>query len=186
MPKEHKKTKEPRGEEEKEKVLKDVEEEIVVEQEKEILDMNKKAEEYLEGWKRTQAEFENYRKMQLQSQKDLVKYSTQNVIMQIIPVLDNFHMSTDHIPEDQKTNSWVTGIMYIQKQLENVLSENGVEEIAPKIGENFDPVFHEAIEDKECMHCDSGEKFQNKIKSVMMKGYKVGERVIRSARVVVE
>ena len=154
-------------------------------------DFEKQAQENLAGWKRTQADFENYKKMQAESQKDLLKYATQNIILQIIPVLDNFQMSTAHIPEEQKDGGWVTGIMYIQKQLETVLTENGVEEIAPKVGDNFDPVFHEAIADKacECDHCDcekEKEKFKNKIKIVMMKGYKIGDKVIRAARVAVE
>lgn len=171
--------------------LKDIEEEIVVEQEKEISDIHERAEEYLDGWKRTQAEFENYKKMQLQSQKDLLRYSTQNIVLQILPVIDNFHASTDHIPEDQKENPWVKGIMYIQKQLEDVLTENGVDEIAVKEGDNFDPIFHEAIEDKHCDNCgDCGcekkPEYKNKIKKVLTKGYKIGEKVIRPARVVVE
>jgi molecular chaperone GrpE len=187
MEKAHKKKKEVKSDEIVEKKdLKDVEEEIVVDQEKEILEMKTKAEEYLDGWKRTQAEFENYRKMQAESQKDLIRYAAQSVILQIIPVLDNFHMSTDHIPEDQKSGGWVVGIMHIQKQLENVLSDNGVEEIPAKVGDTFDPALHEAIEDKECLHCEGEKKFENKIKKIAMKGYRIGERVIRPARVVVE
>ena len=156
-------------------------------------DFEKQAKENLAGWKRTQADFENYKRMQAESQKDLLKYATQNIILQIIPVLDNFQMSTAHIPEDQKDGGWVTGIMYIQKQLEAVLIENGIEEISPKVGDTFDPVFHEAIADKACGcdHCDCDkekekEKFKNKIKPVMMKGYKIGDKVIRAARVVAE
>ncbi|MEI7621238.1 MAG: nucleotide exchange factor GrpE [Candidatus Moraniibacteriota bacterium] len=164
-------------------------EDNVVEDEVSVL--KKQVQENLENWKRAQADFENYKKMQADSQKDLLKYATQNIILQIIPVLDNFQMSTGHIPEDQKDGGWVTGIMYIQKQLESVLTENGVTEIAPKVGDNFDPALHEAIEDKHCgcEHCDCEEekpKFQNKIKTVMMKGYKIGDRVVRAARVVVE
>jgi len=157
----------------------------------EVSVFKKQAQENLDKWKRAQADFENYKKMQAESQKDLLKYATQNIILQIIPVLDNFHMSTEHIPQDQKDNGWVTGIMYIQKQLETVLAENGVEEIAPKVGDSFDPVFHEAIADKQC-GCDhydcekEKEKFKNKIKKVMMKGYKIGDKVIRPARVVAE
>ncbi|EKE19187.1 MAG: hypothetical protein ACD_9C00101G0002 [uncultured bacterium] len=181
MSKEHKKkTTAP------EKDLKDIEEEIVVEQESEIAQLEKKALENLDGWQRCQAEFENYKKRSAESQKDLIKYSTQNVVLQILPVIDNFQASTAHIPEDQKENPWVTGIMYIQKQLENVLAENGVDEIAVKIGDTFDPIFHEAIEDKECLHCEGGHVYQNKIKNVLTKGYKIGEKVIRPARVVVE
>lgn len=180
-------------------------EEIVVEQDlptgqagSEIEVLAKKAAENLDGWQRCQADFDNYKKRSSESQKDLIKYATQNVVLQILPVIDNFHSSTDHIPEDQKENPWVTGIMYIQKQLENVLSENGVEEIAVKVGDNFDPIYHEAIEDKECASCKVDHKYHNKIKQVLTKGYKIGparnashsdaggEKVIRAARVVVE
>jgi molecular chaperone GrpE len=181
-------TKKPKHEESKEteKDIKDIEEEIVVEQENELAVAQKKAEEYLQGWQRCQAEFENYKKRSSESQKDMVKYATQNVILQIIPVIDNFNSSTAHVPEDQKENPWVTGIMYIQKQLENVLTENGIEEISVKEGDNFDPIYHEAIEDKECTHCKREKKFENKIKRVLQKGYKIGDRVIRVARVIVE
>lgn len=171
---------------EPEKEIKDIEEEIVVEQESEIEQLAKKAAENLDGWQRCQADFENYKKRSSESQKDLVKYATQSIILEILPVIDNFHASTDHIPAEQKDNSWVTGIMYIQKQLENIVTENGVEEIEVKVGGNFDPIYHEAIEDKECVDCKVDHKYKNKIKKVLTKGYKIGDRVIRAARVVVE
>ncbi len=162
-------------------------EEIEEETKPETEDVETKAAEYLDGWKRCQADFENYKKRQADSQKDLLRYSTQNVIMQILPVVDNFHASTDHIPEAQKNDPWVVGIMHIQKQLEQVLSDNGVEEIDVKVGDNFDPGMHEAVEDMECKSCKSKDyKFQNKIKRVAVKGYKMGDRVIRAARVIVE
>ncbi|HBI34027.1 MAG TPA: nucleotide exchange factor GrpE [Candidatus Moranbacteria bacterium] len=152
----------------------------------EFAEIKKKANENLEGWQRCQADFENYKKRSADSQKDLIKYATQSIILEILPVIDNFHASTDHIPEDQKENSWVTGIMYIQKQLENIVTENGVEEIEVKIGDSFDPVYHEAIEDHECVDCKVDHKYKNKVKKVLTKGYKIGEKVIRAARVVVE
>ncbi|EKE11719.1 MAG: GrpE protein [uncultured bacterium] len=141
----------------------------------------------LDGWKRCQADFENYKKRQVESQKDLLRYSTQNIVLQILPVIDNFQSSTAHIPEDQKDNPWVTGIMYIQKQLEQVLSDNGVMECEVRIGDNFDPAKHEAVEDKECA-CEKGEEkeFKNKIKQVVVRGYMIGDKVIRPARVIVE
>lgn len=145
------------------------------------------AMEYLNGWKRCQADFENFKKRQADSQKDLIRYSTQSIILQVLPVIDNFHASTDHIPEDQKNNPWVTGIMYIQKQLEQVLADNGVEEMKIEKGDNFDPAQHEAVEDKECKSCKSKDyKFQNKIKKVLTRGYRINDKVIRAARVIVE
>ncbi|TSD00219.1 MAG: chaperone GrpE [Parcubacteria group bacterium Athens0714_25] len=148
-----------------------------------------KENEYLDGWKRCQADFENYKKRQEESRKDLLRYSTENIVMQIIPVLDNFQSATAHIPEDQSESAWVQGIMYIQKQLESVLKENGVNEIEVKTGDNFDTKFHEAAQEKECQcaKCDcEKEKFKNKISKIILKGYKIEDKVIRPARVVVE
>ncbi|MDP1619977.1 MAG: nucleotide exchange factor GrpE [Candidatus Moranbacteria bacterium] len=148
--------------------------------------MGKEAE-YLDGWKRCQADFENYKKRQAESQKDLIRYSTQNIVLQILPVIDNFHSATGHIPENQKEDPWVTGIMYIQKQLEQVLTDNGVTEMETKAGDNFDPARHEAVEDRECKSCKSKDyKFQNKIKRIVARGYRMGDKVVRPARVIVE
>lgn len=167
--------------------------------EEEKMETLKAAKKYLEmemaldGWRRSLAEFENYKKMQAESQKDRTRYATENIVMQIIPVIDNFQTSTSHIPEDQKDNPWVTGIMYIQKQLENVLAENGVEEINLKVGDNFDTKYCEAVSDNCCHNekcqdgkCEEKKKFKNRIKRLILKGYKIGDKVIRAARVVVE
>ena len=165
---------------------KDVEEEMVVEQGKNAEELEKKAEEYLDGWKRCQADFENYKKIQGESQKDMMRYAIQGIVLQILPVLDNFQAAVGHIPVDQKDGPWVQGIMYIQKQLEGVLLENGVEEIGAEPGENFDPKFHEAVEDAGCKTCKRDKRYENKIIKVISKGYKMGDRVIRPVRVVVE
>lgn len=163
--------------------------------EEEKMETLKAAKRYLEmemaldGWKRSLAEFENYKKMQAESQKDRIRYATENIVMQIIPVIDNFHTSTAHIPKEQKDDPWVTGIMYIQKQLESVLTENGIEEINLKEGDNFDTKFCEAVLDNKCCNdekCEKKEKYKNKIKQIILRGYKIGEKVIRPARVIVE
>lgn len=162
--------------------------------EEEKMETLKEAKKYLEmqlamdGWKRSLAEFENYKKMQAENQKDRIRYATENIVLQIIPVIDNFQVSIDHIPEDQKDGGWVQGIMYIQKQLENVLTENGVTEIDLKVGDNFDTKFCEAVLDNCCdkKECEAKKKYKNKIKKVILKGYKIGDKVIRPMRVVVE
>jgi molecular chaperone GrpE len=70
--------------------------------------------------------------------------------------------------------------------LENVLRENGVEEIEVKIGDKFETEIHEAVEDKNCSDCKNKKKFENKIKKVILKGYRIGDKIVRPARVVVE
>lgn len=136
----------------------------------------------LAGWKRCQADFENYKKRQTELQWELAKYSGLNLIMQILPVLDNFHAATDHIPQDQKDNQWVMGIMYIQKQLEKILEDNGVKEIKTEPGDMFDPKIHEAVHNSN----QEGDKDgQHKIAKVVLKGYRMEGKVIRAARVIV-
>lgn len=142
-----------------------------------------KAQEYLDGWKRSQADFENYRKRQAEEKKDLIAYGNINLILDILPVIDNFYASTGHIPEDQKDSPWVTGIMHIRKQLEQVLADKGVSEIPVKSGDEFDPEIHEAIEDKSDKKT---EELKNIVKTVVQKGYKMDSRIIRPARVIVE
>jgi len=144
------------------------------------INFKKQLQEYLDGWKHCQADFENYRKQQVESQKNTIKYSTENIVMQILPVLDNFQASMKHIPKEQKDNTWVQGITHIQKQLETVLNDNGVEEIKIKEGDDFNPEIHEAIES------DSNNTNKLKIKKIILKGYKIEDKIIRPARIVVE
>jgi molecular chaperone GrpE len=140
-----------------------------------------KAEEYFNSWVRCQADFENYRKMQSQMQKDSLRYAISDIATQLFPVLDNFNASLDHVPEDEKKNPWVAGLTHIQRQLEQVLKDNGIETIEVKVGDDFDPQFHEAIgnhsEEKEIEH---------KISQIIQKGYKVGDRILRPAKVIVK
>jgi molecular chaperone GrpE len=76
--------------------------------------------------------------------------------------------------------------MHIQKQLENVLAENGVEEIMPAAGDEFDPMLHEAVEDGDKkQEISSKKEIENKIKKVLVRGYKMGDKVIRPSKVIV-
>jgi molecular chaperone GrpE len=149
-----------------------------------------KEEEYLLGWRRCMADFENYKKRQQENQKSIGEYLKEDSALQIIPVIDNFHSATEHIPEEQKNVPWVVGIMYIQKQLEDVLKENGVTEMDVKVGDEFDPNLHEAIaSDQKTVNSEQEKEEKensNKISRVVLKGYKLGEKVIRAARVIVE
>lgn len=137
-----------------------------------------KAEEYLTDLKRVQADFENYKKRQAESQKELGGYLIEKLILEIVPVLDNFRAATMHVPEEQKNSPWVTGIQYIEKQLEDVVKQNGVEVIEVKEGDTFDPSIHEAVSHE-------GEE-TGKITKVLQNGFRIGSKVIRPAKVSVK
>ena len=138
-----------------------------------------KEEEYLNDLKRLQADFDNYKKRQAEAEKSLKDFLIQGLVLDIIPVLDNFNAATAHVPEDQKSSPWVMGIQYIEKQLSDVLAERGVQAVVPTIGEAFDPSKHEAIESV----TPEGEEAKNIISQVKQKGYQLGERIIRPAKV---
>ena len=145
---------------------------------KEYLEMKEASERY----KRLAADFENYKKRQAEERQDMIAFSNMNLIAEIIPVLDNFHASTDHIPPDQKENAWVVGIMHIQKQLEKVLEDNGVVEMAVRMGDEFDPATMEALQNVD----ERKEECKNIVSKIVQKGYKMGGRIVRASRVIVE
>ena len=156
------------------------------------------AKEYLNVLQRVQADFENYKKRQQDMQKQLGGYLIEKLVLDIIPVLDNFRSATQHVPLEQKDNAWVVGIQYIEKQLETVLTDNGMQTIEVKEGETFDPKIHEAISKEQSavmseqkVEENEEDKPAEKIKGhtvtkVVQKGYKFGNRVIRAAKVIVK
>jgi len=145
-----------------------------------------KEEEYLNDLKRLQADFDNYKKRQAEAEKSLKGYLIEGLVLDIIPVLDNFQVATNHVPDTEKSSPWVVGIQYIEKQLETVLTENGMSLIEPTPGETFDPSKHEAIEKEgEQKEFAEGEEIKEVISKVYQKGYQLGGRVIRPAKVAI-
>lgn len=146
----------------------------------------------LDGWKRCMADFDNYRKRQEASQKEMGRYLVERLILDLIPVLDNFHAAATHVPEETKDSPWVTGIGYIGKQFEDVLTQNGVTLIEPKEGDDFNPAKHEAIASSDAN--DEGEDASaeatvdqaHMIAKVHRKGYMMGDKVISAAKVTVK
>lgn len=184
-----KKQQEPEVEEPGEERI-EAEEPTPVDEELTGIDWQAKSEEYLTDLKRAQADFENYKKRQQESQKDLKGLLIEKLVLDIIPVLDNFRSATQHVPEEQKESPWVVGIQYIEKQLETVLTDNGMQTIEVKEGDEFDPSIHEAVSKAESPEpvegAEKGKIEQHKIAKVIQKGYKFGDRVIRPAKVIVK
>lgn len=137
-----------------------------------------KEKSYLDDLLRLQADFDNYKRRQGEAEKSLKEYLIQGLVLDLIPVLDNFNAATAHVPESDKSSPWVIGIQYIEKQLADVLAERGVQALVPNIGDTFDPSKHEALES------EAGEP-ENTIAKVLQKGYQLGDRVIRPAKVAI-
>lgn len=142
-------------------------------------DWETKAREYLSGWQRALADYDNFKKNSEKSREEMVKFASAGLILDLLPVLDNFKTAVKHIPEDQQNLDWVVGVRHIQKMLTDVLRNNGVEEIRT-VGEKFNPELHEALEQK----CDGGCK-DHEILEEVQAGYLLNGKVLNPAKVVV-
>jgi len=162
------------------------------------------AQKYLENhnsvekWQRAIADFENYKRQTAKQNEEFRKYASENVITEILPVLDNFQASLEHIPAEEKEGGWVTGILYIQKQLLDVLRNHGIEPLEVKVGDKFDANLHEAVKSGSQSTVHGSQKGQSQttrrdkkskvkdddiISKVLKEGYKLNGKIIRPAMV---
>jgi len=136
-------------------------------------------EEYLNGWQKERADFANYRKEEENRRTNFSEAVREQILTRFLTVLDSFNMAFSNKDAWEKVDkNWRQGIEYIYTQLNSIFEEYNVKEIG-KVGENFDPNFHQSIE----ITKTSKKENNNKISLVIQKGYKLDNRVIRAARV---
>lgn len=140
--------------------------------EKFLKDKEKELEELKDALKRTQAEFLNFKRRTEREKEDLSALANERIVMELLPVLDNFERGLDAI--EDKESPLYQGMELICKQLFTVMEKNGVEQIDTTI--DFDPNFHHAVMQEE------GEE-KGKILEVFQKGYLLKNKVIRPAMV---
>ena len=141
-----------------------------------LIEARAKAQEYLEGWQRGQADFVNYKKRLEQDKVDGIKYANAGLILKILPVLDDFERAIGAVPPSMAKEPWVGGINGIARKLESTLEASGLTRIKAQ-GEFFDPSLHEAV--------GSAPGAEGMVVREVGKGYKLNERVLRTARVLV-
>ena len=145
---------------------------------KKIDKTKQKIKELEEGWKRTQADFDNYRK-RIESERQGWSAQVQlELIEKLLPILDNFELAIAHVPQQEKSSNWIVGILHIQKQFENMLRDIGVEKIEIKIGDEFNPNLHEAIAAQ-----PSPNLKHNQISKIVATGYRQEDKIIRPVKV---
>jgi len=140
-----------------------------------LTEAESRASEYKDGWMRSQAEFQNYKKRIERENASMYSTMKGDIIKRILPVLDDLERALQNKPSD--SGAWVSGIELIQKKLASVLEAEGVKKIEAE-GALFDPNFHEAISHEPAEGFESGH-----IIAVVQNGYMLGERVIRPALV---
>jgi molecular chaperone GrpE len=135
-----------------------------------------KAEANLAGWQRAQADFINYKKRSEQEKQTLSKFANSVLILNLLPILDDFERAFSSIPPKMGKLSWLDGIRLIERKMWAVLQAQGVSPIKA-MGEPFDPQFHEAVRQ------DKGK--EGIVTEEVQKGYMLEDRVIRPTMVVV-
>jgi molecular chaperone GrpE len=144
---------------------------------KEELEAEKqKAAEYLASWQRAQADFINYKRRIEQERREFNSYANTNLILSILPVLDDLERAIEAMPEEIASSEWGEGIRLVEQKFKTILQGQGVIPMI-SVGEAFDPNIHEALRQEKGEEGIILEEFQ--------RGYMMGERVIRPAKVVV-
>ena len=141
-----------------------------------IEELNKKLLEANDKYLRTVAEYDNFRKRSQKEKEAIFSDSKTDIVGKLLPVIDNFERAA---LAETDLESYKKGIEMTVNQLLDVFKSLGVEAFGEK-GEEFDPNIHNGV-----MHIDDENLGENVISEVYMKGYKMGDKVIRHATVIV-
>ena len=128
---------------------------------------------------RAQAELANFRKRTDEERISLGKYSNSRLLAKLLPVKEDLDLALSHAPESAPNDSWLEGIKLIQRKLNSFLESEGVAEI-DGVGAIFNPMEHEAVGTE-----DSTEHTPGHIIQVVRAGYRLHDRVIQPAQVIV-
>ncbi|KKR49495.1 MAG: Protein GrpE [Candidatus Curtissbacteria bacterium GW2011_GWA1_40_16] len=144
-----------------------------------VIQEEKKEEEVTkEQYLRLAADFENYKKMIERQLADAIKFANQSVVLAMIEVMDHFDQVIAHAPESTRASTeWYQGLEQTGKSFHEAMRQYGVERIETE-GKQFDPTVMEAVS-------QMSEGPPDKVCSEIRAGYKMHERVIRPARVII-
>lgn len=142
----------------------------------ELAKAKEEAQKFRDNWHRAEADFQNYKRRTEQERDESRKFANVSVIINLLPVLDDFERAFGSLDSRLAGLSWFDGIYLIYRKLSQLLENSGVTPIQTE-GQVFDPRFHEAVAHSE------GE--DGKVISEVQRGYKLHDRVLRPAMVVV-
>lgn len=134
-------------------------------------------EELNDRYRRTMAEFDNYRKRTDKEKSAMYEIGVKDVIEKILPVVDNFERGFKALTDEEKASPFADGMDRVYKQLMKVFEEIGVKEIEA-VGNEFDPNFHNAV-----MHVEDENFGENTVCEEFQKGYTYRESVVRHSMV---
>lgn len=142
----------------------------------ELEEYQKKAEDYLNSWKRAAADFENYRKRRAKEDQALVAFAKEIAVVRLLPALQALEQALKHAPAGEQHKEWNAGIESILAEMDKAMQDLGVERIKT-VGEKYNHELHEAVEMLE------GKGEPGAIVEEVAAGYKIDGRVVRPAKV---
>ena len=150
--------------------------------EEEIKELQQKYDDLNDKYLRLYSEFDNYRKRTQKEKTDLNKYASEDLIIQLLPVLDDFERGVKSLDQSPKNNkdSFIEGIILIYNKLQGILEQHGLEPIEA-IGSIFDVDYHDAITNLPAPSASE----KGKVLDEVEKGYLLNGKVIRYAKVIV-
>ncbi|WP_300726342.1 nucleotide exchange factor GrpE [uncultured Bacteroides sp.] len=157
-------------------------EELTPEQklEKELETAKQTIQEQNDKYLRLAAEFDNYRKRTMKEKADLIKNGGEKTICAVLPILDDFERALQNMEKAEDVKAVYEGVDLIFQKFQKALTQEGLEKLNP-IGETFDTDFHEAI----ALVPAPSEDQKGKVLDCVQTGYKLNDKVIRHAKVVV-
>ncbi len=163
-----------------EAVSKESLENLIEKEEATLAEMEEQLSEWKDKHHRLYAEFDNYRRRTLKEKADLVKTGAEKLILDLLPVIDDFERAIKHHREAGKPEEDLEGMMLIYNKLISSLAKHGAVQMKC-LGEDFNPELHEAIAQIPA----PSEEEKGKIVDVVENGYMLADKVIRFAKVVV-
>ena len=128
---------------------------------------------------RSQADFENYKKRSAREKEEAIKYANSSLLERLVGIIDNFELGLAAAKEQGADSPIYSGMILVQKQLSDLLAENGLQPIEAE-GKAFDPNLHEAI-----AHEPSDRVPEGIVVRQTRRGYRLKDRLLRPAKVVV-
>jgi len=150
-------------------------------QERRIVELEQRQAQQEERWIRLQADFDNHRKRSLREKQEALSYGHENVVKDLLVVVDNLDRAIEHASASSGADfeGMLQGVELVRRELLAVLARHGVSAIEVE-GEAFDPNIHEALAQLEDEEVPAG-----RVARVLQKGYRLRDRLLRPARVMV-
>ena len=144
----------------------------------EVSESNKDKNQYWDMLQRVQADFINYKRRVEEEREEQQKYANGRLILRILPVLDEFNLAFEHASGSDAGVSWLEGVKLIHRKIVAFLESENVSKMEVG-GREFDPFEHEAVG-----HQESADYQEGEIIGVARDGYKMHDRIIRPALVI--